>query len=102
MSEIINPEVKREVELALIHRDISDLKVDLHETTTSVNQLQTSIHGLATSEDIQKIEAQLAMLMPWAQTLQSLERFSKWIAAITAMLAAFLASFSWIKDWIIK
>lgn len=89
MAEQID-EVQQAVELALIKRDIDDLKEGQERTNEKLKDL-------ATTEDVKALKEQLDLLMPWAQTLQSLEKLSKWLTAIAAGIAVLVTAFTWFR-----
>jgi FtsZ-binding cell division protein ZapB len=92
-----NNNVNQAVELALIHRDIEDLKESTKELRAGQNSMRDEMKALATQEDIREIKEQLDQLMPWAQTLQTLEKLSKWIAAIAAAGGVLIAIAAWLR-----
>lgn len=90
-------DVQQAVELALIHRDIDDIRSEYKELKAGQENIEKHMNQLATQEDIKAIRQQLDQLMPWAQTLQTLEKLSKWLAAIAAGATVLIAAFSWFK-----
>lgn len=89
--------VEQAVELALIHRDIDDLRSGQQELKASQDNIEREIRQLATTDDIKQLREQLELLMPWAQTLGNLERMSKWLAALAAGVAVIVAALNWFK-----
>jgi hypothetical protein len=64
------------------------LAVHVRYMNEKFEHIEKRLDGLATSEEVAALRAEVEKITPWTKTLETLERTAKWIAAIAAAVSA--------------
>ena len=68
------------------------LAVHVQYMNEKFEHIEKRLDGLATSEEVAALRAEVEKITPWTHTLETLEKAAKWIVAIAAACGAIYAS----------